>query len=252
VTTVRSLGVPASDSIFEVIERICRATKFAVGSDVLRDAIVEMGLSHVAYAAVNLPSIKRVRPLVAVTYAAEWQKHYEQEGYVNIDPVVRAGLGGVLPIDWSTIRSDDPLVVKFFGEAQEFKIGRMGLSVPIRGNHGEFALFNVTADVGPGEWRKRLPRLSRDLMLLAYQFHDWAVKVEGMGTDVALDLLSAREKDCLRWRSQGKTDSDIAQLLGISQSTVKFHLENSRTKLGAANTTHAVSKAIVHGLISIP
>src|SRR5271154_656858 len=99
-----------------------------------------MGLTHVAYAALNLPSIKRVRPLVAITYAPEWRKHYNQEGYVNIDPIVRAGLGGVLPIDWSTIRSDDPLVLKFFGESQEFGVGRVGLSIPIRGKHGEFAL----------------------------------------------------------------------------------------------------------------
>jgi DNA-binding CsgD family transcriptional regulator len=56
----------------------------------------------------------------------------------------------------------------------------------------------------------------------------------------------------LRWRSQGKTDWEISQLIGISESTVKFHLENSRAKLGATNTIHAVAKAIVHGLISMP
>ena len=249
---LRPTVTQVTDSIFEVIDRISRATRFEEGNDVLRKAIVEMGLSHVAYAALNLPSIKRVRPLVAITYAAEWQKHYEQEGYVNVDPVVRAGLGGVLPVDWSKIRSDDPLVLKFLGEAQEFKIGRAGLSIPIRGKHGEFALFTVTAEVSPPEWQKRLNYLSRELMLLAYQFHDWAIKVEGIGADISLDLLSTREKDCLRWRSQGKTDWEISQLIGISQSTVKFHLENSRTKLGATNTIHAVSKAIVHGLISIP
>jgi len=237
---------------FEVIDRISRAARFEEGYDVLRNAIVEMGLSHVAYAAVKLPSTKRVRPLVAMTYNAEWRKHYRQEGYVNVDPVVRAGLGGVLPIDWSKIRSDDPLVLKFLGESQEFKIGRAGLSIPIRGRYGEFALFNVTAEVSPAEWRKRLKDLSPELMLLAYQFHDWAMTVEGMGADISLDLLTAREKDCLRWRSQGKTDWEISQLIGISQSTVKFHLENSRTRLGATNTMHAVSKAIVHGLISIP
>jgi len=241
-----------TDSIFEVIDRLLRATQFEESNDVLRNAIIKMGFSHVAYAAVNLPSIKRVRPLIAATYAAEWQKHYIQEGYVNIDPVVRAGLGGVLPVDWSKIRSDDPMILKFLGEAQEFKIGRMGLSIPIRGNHGEFALFSVTAEVSPSEWQKRLNDLSRELMLLAYQFHDWAMKMEGMGANISLDLLSTREKDCLRWRSQGKTDWEISQLIGISQSTVKFHLENSRAKLGATNTIHAVSKAIVHGLISMP
>jgi DNA-binding CsgD family transcriptional regulator len=89
-------------------------------------------------------------------------------------------------------------------------------------------------------------------MLLAYQFHDWAIKVEGIENELSLDLLTAREKDCLRWRSQGKTDWEISELIGISQSTVKFHLENARARLHATNTIHAVSKAIVHGLLSIP
>lgn len=241
-----------TDAVFEVIDRISGVTRFLEGHDILRDAITEMGLSHVAYAAVNLPVIKRARPLVSATYSETWLKHYEQEGYVNIDPVVRAALGSVLPIDWSKVRADDPLVLKFLGEAQEFKVGREGLSIPIRGKHGEFALFCVTADVTRAEWEKRLKHLSRDIMLLAHQFHNWAMKVEGIDADISLDVLSAREKDCLRWRSQGKTDWEISQLIGISQSTVKFHLENSRAKLGATNTIHAVSKAIVHGLISVP
>jgi DNA-binding CsgD family transcriptional regulator len=166
--------------------------------------------------------------------------------------VVRAGLGGVLPVDWSKLRIEDPLVLKFLGEAQEFKIGRVGLSIPIRGKHGEFALFSATADMSTGEWDKQLRHLSRDLMLLAYQFHDWAIKVEGIENEISLDLLTAREKDCLRWRSQGKTDWEISELIGISQSTVKFHLENARARLHATNTVHAVSKALAHGLISIP
>ena len=241
-----------TETIFELIDRISQATRFEEGNFVLRNAIAEMGFSHVAYAAVNLPSIKRARPLISVTYSAEWQKHYIQNNYVNIDPVVRAGLGGVLPIDWSKIRSDDPLVLKFLGEAQEFKVGRVGLSIPVRGKYNEFALFCVTADVSTAQWEKRMRYLSRDLMLLAYQFHDWALKVEGIRRDEYLDLLTMREKDCLRWRAQGKTDWEISQLVSISQSTVKFHLENARSKLNASNTVHAVAKALAHCLISIP
>ena len=241
-----------TDTIFDVIDKLSKAARLTEGHDVLRNAIDEMGLSHVAYAAVNLPSVKRVRPLSATTFSAEWQKRYLQENYVNIDPVFRAGLGGVLPIDWSKIRSDDPLVLKFLGEAQEFKVGRVGLSIPIRGRFGEFAIFSLTADTSLLEWEKRLRHLSRDAMLLAYQVHDWAVRVEGVEKEISLDLLTARERDCLRWRSQGKTDWEISELIGISQSTVKFHLENARARLHATNTIHAVSKAIAHGLISIP
>jgi DNA-binding CsgD family transcriptional regulator len=241
-----------SASIFELIDGISKSTRFEQGHALLRNAIVDMGLAHVAYAAVNLPSIKHARPLIAVTYAPEWQKHYVQSNYVNIDPVVRAGLGGILPVDWSTIESDDPLVLKFFGEAQEFKIGRAGLSFPIRGRHNEFALFSVSANLGPREWEQRKNSLSRDLMLLAYQFHDWALKVEGIKRNDFVNMLSVREKDCLRWRAEGKTDWEISQLVHISERTVKFHLESSRAKLGASNTIHAVAKAIGHGLISIP
>ena len=251
-----SRGLPAvtrvTDTIFDVIDKLSKAVRLSEGHDVLRNAINEMGLSHVAYAAVNLPSVKRVRPLAAMTYSAEWQKRYAQENYVNIDPVIRAGLGGVLPVDWSKIRSEDPLVKKFLGEAQEFKIGRVGLTIPIRGKHAEFAIFSITADTSLLEWEKKVRQLSRDAMLLAYQFHDWAVKAEGIENEISLDLLTARERDCLRWRSQGKTDWEISELLGISQSTVKFHLENARARLHATNTIHAVSKAIAHGLISIP
>ena len=49
----------------------------------------------------------------------------------------------------------------------------------------------------------------------------------------------------------GKSDWDVSQLLGISERTVKFHLENARHKLDTMNTTHAVAKALNLGLIAI-
>jgi len=39
-----------TDSIFEVIESLSQATRFEESNDVLRNAIIEMGFSHVANA----------------------------------------------------------------------------------------------------------------------------------------------------------------------------------------------------------
>ena len=39
--------------------------------------------------------------------------------------------------------------------------------------------------------------------------------------------------------------------MGVSERTVKFHLENARSKLQAMNTTHVVSKAVSLNLITL-
>jgi DNA-binding CsgD family transcriptional regulator len=240
------------NQLFDLFESVAKCRRLEEGHAVLREALSNYGLTHVAYCAVNLPTTKRARPLIAVTYAPEWVRHYLQEGYVNIDPVVRAGLCGILPVDWASLDLADPVIAKFFGEAQEFKIGPNGLSVPVRGRHGEFALFSVSSDINPSEWLKIKKLLMRDLMMLAYHFHDWALGAEGIERHDYLTALSTREKDCLKWKALRKSDWDLSQAIGISERTVKFHLESARAKLGAVNTTHAVAKAISFGLIVIP
>ncbi|QBB69984.1 LuxR family transcriptional regulator [Pseudolysobacter antarcticus] len=44
--------------------------------------------------------------------------------------------------------------------------------------------------------------------------------------------ISARESDVLRWVTLGKSNAEIADLLGIRPGTVKRHLENLYAKLG--------------------
>ena len=143
------------------------------------------------------------------------------------------------------------LIKKFFGEAQEFKIPRTGLSIPMHGRNGEFALFSVSADISERDWPKFRYSISKDLMMLAFHFHDWVLRTEGPPRVDPVDSLTTRERDCLRWRALGKTDLEIALILGITAGTVKFHLVNSRSKLRAINTTQAVAKAVSHGLIVI-
>ena len=134
------------DDFFDLIERLAEAKKIDSASDVLDGFLSAWGLHNVAYAAINMPTPAAVRPLLAVTYSAEWQKHYAQSGYVDIDPIVRSGLGGILPVDWCEIDRADPVIRKFFGEAQELDVGANGLSIPMRGRLGEFALFTVTTN----------------------------------------------------------------------------------------------------------
>lgn len=239
-----------NDDFYDFVEKLSSADKLPEATEMLRAFMRDAGLTNMSYAALNLPGGAHERPLLAMTYSPDWQRHYAQERYVDIDPVVRAGLAGILPVDWAEIDRSSRLVRKFFGEAQDLRVGRQGLSIPIRGRHGEFALFSLTADVSDAEWSLQKKKLVAEAMMLAYNFHSVALRSVHLEQEKGVSL-SHRETSCLRWKALGKSDKDIAAILDITVHTVRFHMETARSKLGAANATHAVAKAISGGLINL-
>ena len=69
-------------------------------------------------------------------------------------------------------------------------------------------------------------------------------------SNAANRALSCREVECLTHLACGKRSPKIAQLMGISLSTVEFHIKGIKKKLGAATREEAVAKAITQGEIS--
>ncbi|MEW5686146.1 MAG: helix-turn-helix domain-containing protein [Pseudomonadota bacterium] len=56
--------------------------------------------------------------------------------------------------------------------------------------------------------------------------------------------LTPREQDALSWVAEGKSDWEISVILGLSEATVRFHVDNARRKLGAVNRAHAVARLL--------
>jgi two-component system nitrate/nitrite response regulator NarL len=63
--------------------------------------------------------------------------------------------------------------------------------------------------------------------------------------------LTPREVEVLELLAEGLSNKAIGGRLGISDQTVKFHVAAICGKLGAANRTDAVRRAIRRGLISL-
>lgn len=61
--------------------------------------------------------------------------------------------------------------------------------------------------------------------------------------------LTRREIQCLKWAANGKTDSEIAEIVKISMPTVRFHMRNAADKLGVIGRPQAVHRAAVLGYI---
>lgn len=61
--------------------------------------------------------------------------------------------------------------------------------------------------------------------------------------------LTLREIECLHAIARGESDSVAAGRLGITARTVRFHMDNVKSKLSASSRTQAVAKALQQGLI---
>jgi DNA-binding NarL/FixJ family response regulator len=63
--------------------------------------------------------------------------------------------------------------------------------------------------------------------------------------------LSPRELEVLKLMVVGKRNREIARQLDISEGTVKVHVSNILSKLGAADRTEAVTQALQRGIVAL-
>lgn len=61
--------------------------------------------------------------------------------------------------------------------------------------------------------------------------------------NVAQDLLTTREIEVLEWVRKGKTNPEIARILGVTFPTIKNHIQKIMIKLRVNNRAEAVGKA---------
>ena len=101
-----------------------------------------------------------------------------------------------------------------------------------------------TLDVS-GVFDARAAELHVLTLKLMATYHDFK---RASPTDLAV-ALTRREIQCLKWAAAGKTDHEIATIIGISQPTVRFHITNSSRKLGVSGRSQAVHRATTLGYI---
>ena len=66
-----------------------------------------------------------------------------------------------------------------------------------------------------------------------------------------MESLTGRELEVLELVAEGLANKAIADRLGISDQTVKFHLAAILGKLGASNRTEAVRRGVRAGLVTL-
>ena len=93
-----------------------------------------------------------------------------------------------------------------------------------------------------------VPDRDRDIAAAASLVVERLLQFDDLAPDARSAELTARERDVLGFLSEGKTDWEISRILGIGETTARFHADNARRKLGASNRAHAVARYIAaHG-----
>jgi DNA-binding NarL/FixJ family response regulator len=73
----------------------------------------------------------------------------------------------------------------------------------------------------------------------------------GLAEHAADDAMSSREMEVLRLIASGNSNKQIADKLSIGETTVKSHIANIFSKLGANDRAHAVTIGLQRGIIDL-
>jgi LuxR family transcriptional regulator, activator of conjugal transfer of Ti plasmids len=209
----------------------------------------QMGLDHFAYLGVSLPTAGITDPFTICCYSDEWVEHYKSRQYLAADPVVKAGLQRPLPFEWREF-NEEPDHRQFFGEANEFGIGSSGLTVPVRGANGEFAILNASSRMRTPVWERHIEQYRHQIHLVGIYYHAAVAGALERTKNTTAPVLTKREVECLLWAAKGKTAWETSKILNVSERTVIFHINNSKAKLNTYSKHHAVIKAIMLGIVS--
>ncbi len=185
------------------------------------------------------------------TYPPSWVQHYVDSDYLRIDPVVIGCFQRFHPVDWKRLDWSSRAARAFQADAIKNGIGNQGLSIPIRGPNGQFALFTVSHNCSDAEWAEFTKNHQRELILIAHFFNRKALEIEAGRKPEPAKPLSPREVDALTYLAMGYGRGQVADMLSISEHTLRAYIESARFKLGALNTIHAVARALTEGLIVV-
>lgn len=213
-------------------------------------ALSELGYDRICYSLItDHPSLGlSAGHGVMRNYSEDWMKHYTNSKYDKIDPVPKYCFSTNKPFSWNYLTDAIELSgeeKKVMNEACEAKLYD-GIAIPMYGINGEIAGVGAASSAGGVQIDKNLLCKIR---AFAFQFHIAYTEKEAIQNEVKDVALTTREKEILLWAAEGKSDPVIADIVGISYATVRYHMNNIFKKLGANERTFAVVKAIRYGLI---
>lgn len=206
----------------------------------------EYGDIKYAYAIMNK---KNPIDMIIINNHPTWFDIYIESNYQLIDPVIIKSLDRVEDFSWDEkIRILSELTLpKIFNAGKKHNIVAGHTFVLHDNKHNLAVLSILEGDSGDAALKNCIKNNREKLQSLLTSIHQKMLslyqKMEGYSHNKIV-MLSPRENEVLYWASSGKTYQEIAIILGIKLSTVKFHIGKVVKKLGVSNAKHAIKLAV--------
>lgn len=240
------------DQLLEYLEHFTLVTDGNRLSELIGRFSLGMGYDYFRFALILPMSMQRPKVVLFNQCPDSWVQAYTANNMLACDPIIQLARRQTLPIYWNRLDEkarflqEDSMDV--MGLAAEFGL-RNGISFPLHGAAGESGILSfITAE-----------RASSDLLLESSPILSWmssyifeaAIRIvrASMREDDPQEALTDRETECLFWASEGKTSSEIACILGITERTVNYHLNQVTRKTGSINRYQAIAKGVGSGIL---
>jgi LuxR family transcriptional regulator, quorum-sensing system regulator BjaR1 len=179
--------------------------------------------------------------IVAMGWPVQWLDRYREGNYFFNDPVSMEAMQSARKYSWLEARARHPVTkISQQIESEASDMGLIdGLAFPLFDPDNWQAIVSLSSDQ-----RLDLPDRMQNMVYLA------AAVAQGRATALIeperprVARLTARERDVLSWMAHGKTKGEVAEILTVSENTVRMHVRHIIDKLNVSNVTHAVAKAI--------
>ncbi len=219
------------------------ATARDVG-DMLKRELIAEGYENIVFVKTRNFLLQRI---VWAELPNGYAPAYQENAWDRIDPVLKFAAGTAQPFTWAQARRgrEDERVSAFFEECRVLGV-HSGLTIPLRNAAHQLDLVSVSVRAKDKPPAARLP------IVYAMAVQAW-LRHSQLEVDLARPKakLSKRELECLKWMRDGKTNSEISEILGISEKTVEFHAANAFRALGVRSRLEAIVVALQTGVITL-
>ncbi len=190
----------------------------------------------------------RVRNFSFIKWPNRWREQYEIYGRLHHNPVPLLAWLNWRPFDLRDAFADcEKTEQRRAFEAWVAEVGVVDIfAVPLHFPGGDAGLcVSVASRKFDGPAQRRALHFASIHVLLRCRELIHARAESG----VVKCPLSARELECMRWVLEGKSDTDIGQILHISPTTAHYHIENVKKKLGVRTRVQATQLVMSLGYL---
>lgn len=216
--------------------------------EVVKSTASKLGFDYCAYGMRSPLSIAEPKTIMLNNYPEAWQKRYVKQQYVRVDPTVQHCMLSLQPLVWSSQSANTQSQKDFWEEARSYglNVGWAQSSRDFIGTRGMLTLARSADQLSEKEQKAQYT----NMFWLSQTVHSSIAKIVNETEFAQFNLyLTNREKEVLRWTAEGKTSAEIAQILGVTERTVNFHLGNSMQKLNVNNKISAAIRAVMLGIL---